>query len=69
MKTKLANCFTLCDVDSNGPWSAKVISTKCSAAKICNVLLGGGVRVRVRVKVQREIKGTTKPLMAILDNT
>ena len=35
-----------------------------------NILLGGVVRVRVRVRVQRkfkgEIKGTTKPLMAIL---
>ena len=38
-----------------------------------NVLLGGGVRVRVRVRVQRKfkgkIKGTTRPLMAILDST
>ena len=36
-----------------------------------NVLLGGGVRVRIRVqrKFKENIKGTTKPLMAILDST
>ena len=36
-----------------------------------NALLGGGVRVRVRVqrKFKGNIKGTTKPLMAILDST
>ena len=38
-----------------------------------NLLLGGGVRVRVRVRVQNKfkgkIKGTTKPLMAIMDST
>ena len=36
-----------------------------------NPLLGDGVRVRVRVwiKDQKKIKGTTKPLMANLDIT
>ena len=32
-----------------------------------NALLGGGVRVRVWIREQRKIKGTTKPLLAILD--
>ena len=33
-----------------------------------NALLGGGVRVGVGIREQRKkIKGTTKPLMAILD--
>ena len=40
-----------------------------------NVLLGGGVRIRLRIRVlglkneerSKKIKGTTKPLMAILD--
>ena len=33
-----------------------------------DALLGGGVRVRVGIREQRKkIKGTTKPLMAILD--
>ena len=32
-------------------------------------LLGGGVRVRVWIREQRKIKGTTKPLMANLDIT
>ena len=31
-----------------------------------SALLEGGVRVRVRVREQRKIKGTTKPLMAKL---
>ena len=30
-------------------------------------MLGGGVRVKVEVRGQRGIKGTTKPLMSILD--
>ena len=33
-----------------------------------NALLGGGVGVRVR-EDQKKIKGTTKPLLAILDLT
>ena len=34
-----------------------------------NPLLGGGVRVRVWIKDQKQIKGTTKPLMANMDIT
>ena len=34
-----------------------------------NVLLGGGVRVRDQRMFKGNIKGTTKPLMAILDST
>ena len=29
--------------------------------------LAGGVRVRVWIREQKKIKGTTKPLLAILD--
>ena len=32
-----------------------------------NTLLGGGVRVRIWIKEQKIIKGTTKLLMAVLD--
>ena len=32
-----------------------------------NELLGGGVKVRVWIREQRKIKGTTKPLLAVLD--
>ena len=34
-----------------------------------NALLGGGVRVRIWIREQRKIKGTTKPLLANLDIT
>ena len=32
-----------------------------------NALLGGGVKVRVWIREQRKIKGTTKPLLAVLE--